>query len=257
MPQAEKDLKVAGLDAGKHVLACVSNCTSIRFPPNPPPGRKRSNRKKQQRAEGRHTINYTAKQRRHESGAKVHESYLPEAPQVVSDQEKLLQPHNSRAFELEDFKNYMAAYCKAWPVCRGFYLLPKRRVVKWLNWKGRRRSEDQFANHVVDTFGKDVIIAYGATTGFHALKGLAPTPTTAIHRCLERKQRSLFLAEQAKAAADGGRAPMPTMEIITTPEARTTINCPECHQPTMKEDPSRTRLTPSGKKGACAVFFFF
>lgn len=79
------------------------------------------------------------------------------------------------------------------------------RIYKWKNWKDRRRSEDKFIDRIGKVFGQDIILAYGAGAGWHAIKGMASTPTTGLRRRIAQKYST-----------------------VTIDEFRTTITCSRC-----------------------------
>lgn len=100
--------------------------------------------------------------------------------------------------------------------------MPHHRVVRWYNFRDRRASEDQFAQRVVNAFGADAIIAYGSTTGFHAFRGLPPSPVQGLRERL---------------VARG-------LTVVRTPEFWTTKSCSRCGQ-LLCEDASRAKLNPT------------
>jgi hypothetical protein len=107
------------------------------------------------------------------------------------------------------------------------YAKPIHRIVRWYNWRDRRSSEDKFAQRVVNEFGVDAIIAYGDSSGWHALPGLAPSPTTGLRKRLRAKQHQ-------------------GLQVVDVPEAFTTLTCSSCGGRTA---PDLTRATRKRQDG--------
>src|SRR5208282_5516117 len=99
------------------------------------------------------------------------------------------------------------------------YRKPIYRIVRWQNWRGRRSSEDRFAQRVADTFK---VVAYGSASGFHALKGLPPSPTVGLRKRLRAKAHL-------------------GLQVVDTPEKYTTATCSKCLHRPMAADPERQR----------------
>jgi hypothetical protein len=216
---------VVGCDPGKHVLLHVTNEGT-------------DGRRRQQRTEkGRKTLRYTFAQRREESGAAARQRRLLRRPppRAILAAQTSLSAFDSRATTLDAFKAYVSTSWTAWRICRAHYEKPHQRIARWQNWRGRRSSEDRFAQRVVDTFGPDAVIAYGSAKGFHALAGLEASPTVGLRRRLEAKRRYL----------EAVRIGLPTLTIVTTPEYYTSKTCARCDKRSLGPSSEHTRLNRS------------
>ena len=224
--------KIVGADPGKHVLLHLTNEDTS--------GNRKYQRTedKKEKKEKRKTLRYTFVQRREESGANKHRQRLKNRPppRAVRNAEQRLSKHDSRATSLAAFSEYVSASRAAWSICRPYYAKPHQRIVRWQNWRGRRSSEDRFAQRVVDTFGEDAVIAYGSAKGFHALRGLEASPTVGLRKRLEAKRRSL----------EAARHGLPSLTIITTPEHYTTKTCARCGERELGPSDNHKRTNRSG-----------
>ena len=206
--------KVVGCDPGKHVLLHVTNEASPKH------------------AGGDKTLRYTFKQRLHESGAGRRNKRLNERlPVAVKEAEQVLSGFNSRTVNLDKFKQYLRARFQVQPVLYAHYAKPIHRIVRWYNWRDRRSSEDKFAQRVVNEFGGDAIIAYGDSSGWHALPGLAASPTSGLRKRLRAKQHQ-------------------GLQVVDVPEAFTTLTCSSCGGRTA---PDLTRATRKRQDGMCML----
>ena len=125
---------------------------------------------------------------------------------------------------------YMQAYWQVWyQPCRPFYVQVHHRIHRLLNSRGRLQSEDLMVQRFIATFGYDVIIAYGATTGFHSLRGRPPSPTNAIIRAFDRARRSIVSRLQQQDKKNNTVTDTSgVLLIIFTPEHYTTQSCFRC-----------------------------
>jgi hypothetical protein len=182
-------LQVVGIDPGKRNLLYVTNQHA---PDNGEP-----------KKEGV-WLRYTFAQRRVESGACTRQQRLnKEKSERIVELEHELSSHNSRTTSRAKFEVYLQKRLKVQQELAAHYHKPQHRVARWHNWRDRRKSEDKFVQKVLKTFAPPLsspvvspgatatsttstvvaqpprlIIAYGNGSGFHALRGSPPSPTT-------------------------------------------------------------------------------
>jgi hypothetical protein len=165
---------------------------------------------------------YTAAQRRHESGEsrrrRKQEKALPEAIKLCN---AALAQCDSRTPTLVDFQAYLRARFEVQGASYAYYRRTQHRAVRWHNFRGRRSSEDRFAQRVKAAFGSNAIVAYGNASGFHALPGLPPSPTVGLRRRLTARG----------------------LTVVGTPEPWTTHSCSRCGH-LLREDWTRAREDP-------------
>jgi hypothetical protein len=128
---------------------------------------------------------------------------------VIKAANERLSRHNHRNPLLHGFEQYLVERWSVQDVCLSHYRQPIYRRVRWPNWRGRRSADDRHAQHMVDVFGHNAVLAYGNGSGWHALRGMAPTPTEGLRRRLEAKRHL-------------GITVVPTNEYYTT---KTCCNC--------------------------------
>ena len=179
-------------------------------------------------------MRYSFGQRLEESGKAWRDAKLNKRKSKhVFQLENQLSSHNSRTSSLVKFQAYLATRFKVQQELYQHYRNKSYRVVRWHNWRDRRKSEDKFVQKVLNTFRPaatatatatvqpKVIVAYGNGSGFHALRHSPPSPTTGLRR-------------RFRAKAHLG------MVVIDTPEAYTSSRCCRCGEEVV-EDPTRKR----------------
>jgi hypothetical protein len=205
--------RVVGADPGKRNLLVLSSESA-------PDGHLRHKDRKQQ--PGGQTISYSFRQRAHEAGHLRRNAQQAERrPPEVTGAEQGLADYDGRVTGLADFIEYLAARFRAETVCQEPYAEPIWRLIRWYNWRGRRRADDKFAYRVVQTFGPTAVIAYGTGAGFHALPNLPPSPVQGLFK-------------RIKAMEHFG------LNVVPTPEPYTTRTCSRC-KGQLDADPSRIK----------------
>ncbi len=103
----------------------------------------------------------------------------------------------------------------------------------------------------IKTFGYNVVIAFGATTGFHSLPGRPSAPTNGILRAFDRARQSIIAQLAAKDKKDGTHTDTRgVLLIVTTPEHFTTQACFRCgskleESETHKRKKCKVRVLPA------------
>jgi hypothetical protein len=209
--------KVVGADPGKHDLLYLTTA----WAPDHHSGQKGAKRSRKQGPMIK-TLHYTFGQRLQESGGADRNKWQKKkVTEEARWMETILSDYDHRANSLIDFQCYLQACYTVQPVMSAQYGKIHQRVVRWYNWRDRRASEDQFAQRVIKTFGRDAIIAYGSGSGFHALPGSPASPTVGLCARLAAKKHL-------------------GLRIVPTPEAYTTVTCSRCGD-TLKTDPTRAK----------------
>ena len=202
--------KIVGVDPGKIELVHLTNDTGEGDP-------------------AARTLRYTKQQRRHESGAARREAHQQRirTPEVIEAEQLLANStYHSRSPSLEAFQIYLYHRFMVQNVLYMHYAdNAVHRIFRWNNWRGRRSSEDRFVQKVVDTFGADAVLAYGDSSGWHSIPGLAPTPTTGLTRRFAHR-----------------------LEVIAVPEYKTSRTCSNCLAQ-VEGDPTRTRVYTDRETG--------
>jgi len=238
---------VVGIDPGKRNLLYVTN----QHAPDDGEPKKEGVR-----------LRYTFAQRRLDSGACARQQKLNiEKSQRILELERELSSHNSRTTSRAKFEAYLRKRLQVQQELKAHYHKPQHRVARWHNWRDRRKSEDKFVQKVLKTFAPPppspvvvtpgaaatsttstaaqpprLIVAYGNGSGFHALRGSPPSPTTGLRK-------------RFRAKAHQG------LVVIDTPEYGTSKMCSYCKGELM-EDPHRKRKRErkDGKKDLVSVW---
>ena len=188
-----------GNDPGKHVISEVTNASS----PNV-----------DVKTYQEKVLRYTLGRRLHESKHQVWNKRMKKKEsKQVQDAINNLTQFESRATSLEKFLRYLDARFAAQKICYPHYSKPQYRIIRWHTWRNRRQADDKAAQRIVNTFkidkDKDVILAYGTGSGFHAMRGLPSSPTNGFRaRVAAKKHQGLIIRH--------------------TPEAYTSKTCSRC-----------------------------
>jgi len=121
----------------------------------------------------------------------------------------------SRSSSVAGFIEYLKVRFREEKVLYAHFERRQYRKCRWLVWRNRRRSEDRFFQRFVETFGRDVVVAYGAWESWGGMKGMASSPGAGFRRRLAQR-----------------------VTVVVVPEYYTTKTCSRCGEE-VKEDPTR------------------
>ena len=148
-------------------------------------------------ADGEKKLRYTAFQRRAESMAKRNQKILRQE-KLKNDiivQETLLSDYNSKTVDISKFKEYLKAKNKLNSTLRPFYEQELHRKMKFRQCVYTRKSEDHFLNRIVDTFGKDAVMAYGDWSRSSQMKHFVPTKGVGLRKLIAKKFTTVLVNE--------------------------------------------------------------
>lgn len=210
--------KIVGVDPGKHTILHMTNASS---PVDHPKSSKKKLTRKEQLARKKQRndkiLKYTAGQRQYESkSVRRNKTLQDEKPDDVQQLEDVLSQTDSKSNSVAEFKRYLSARFQVQEQLYSYYGKERFRIFRWRIWRDRRSSEDKFINKIGETFGDDVVLAYGTWNQYFG-KGLSSSPTTSLKRRIAKKYT-----------------------VIDTQEHNTTKSCSRCHHE-MKGDPTRTK----------------
>ena len=132
-----QDVVIIGVDPGKYNLVYM---TTEEVDP------------KDKRKSGK-SLRYTTAQRRHESGELPRKKELDAAKtEAIQNAQDELSSTNSRVTSVADFKKYLEKRYEVQSLLYKHYRESKHRLYRFLNWRGRRSSEDRFIQRVKKTF---------------------------------------------------------------------------------------------------------
>ena len=109
--------------------------------------------------------------------------------------ETFLADYNSKTVDISKFKEYLKAKNKINSTLRLFYEQELHRKLKFRQCVYTRKSEDHFLNRIVDTFGKDAVMAYGDWSRSSQMKHFVPTKGVGLRKLIAKKFTTVLVNE--------------------------------------------------------------
>ena len=135
-------------------------------------------------------LRYTASQRRIESLRKrCNKITLREKIKNKIIEETKLSSYNCKSVDYKEFKEYIKEKTILNDKVKDFYQKELFRKMKWRTWVYGRKSEDNFLNHIEDTFGDkdDILLCYGDWSNNKQMKYIIPTKGVSLRRIIRKK----------------------------------------------------------------------
>lgn len=147
--------------------------------------------------ENNNKLKYSAPQRRIESMAKRNSKILlkEKTKYKIIEKETKLSEQNSKTINYDKFKQYITDKNKLNNELREFYIRDLWRKMKWRNFVYSRKSEDIFLNKIKDTFGNNIVIAYGDWSRSSQMKHFMPTKNKGLRKIINKKYNTISINE--------------------------------------------------------------
>lgn len=147
--------------------------------------------------ENNNKLKYSAPQRRIESMAKRNSKILlkEKTKYKIIEKETKLSEQNSKTINYDKFKQYITDKNKLNNELQEFYIRDLWRKMKWRNFVYSRKSEDIFLNKIKDTFGNNIVIAYGDWSRSSQMKHFMPTKNKGLRKIINKKYNTISINE--------------------------------------------------------------
>ena len=142
-------------------------------------------------------LQYTAPQRKRESKAKCNQRILLEERKRngIIEKETHLSFQNSKSVDYEKFKMYLVEKNKLNKETTEFYKQDIWRKMKFRQYSYGKKSIDTFLNKIKETFGENILIAYGNWSRSSQMKYFMPTMNKGLRKLIHKKYDTITINE--------------------------------------------------------------
>ena len=134
------------------------------------------------------TLKYSSMQRRHECGFKLKEKKtLEKKTEQITKLETILSKYNSKSCKKKEFALFIKHRERFKNELYRFYSDIFFRKMKWKSYIKNQISEQKLVDNIKNTFGDDIILAYGDWSNDKQMKNYIPTKGVGLKRRLAKE----------------------------------------------------------------------
>jgi hypothetical protein len=140
---------------------------------------------------------YSNKERIYESKRIIYQKKVQKEKDISGTTliESKLSNYNSKACNINDFKEYIKKKNEVNEMLTEEYLKPLYRKYKWYGYINRKRSEDNLSNKIEKVYGKDLVLIYGDWSIGKQMRNYISTPNIGLKKKLATRFRIYSIDE--------------------------------------------------------------